>query len=101
MPAGTQPGLEAGAKTANTELRTLLLADFGLELYGNGIAATEDTIAKNPDVLGNLQAEVREKLIDFLQKEHPEALPRGRAALDITPPARDRLEPSNAQASAA
>jgi small-conductance mechanosensitive channel len=57
--------------------------------------------AKNPDMLGNLQAEVREKLIDFLQKEHPEALPRGRAALDITPPARDRLEPSNAQASAA
>src|ERR1700758_430257 len=37
-----KPGLEAGAKTANTELRTLLLADFGLELYGNGIAATED-----------------------------------------------------------
>jgi len=57
--------------------------------------------AKSPDMLGNLQAEVREKLIDFLQKEHAEALPRGRAALDITPPARDRLEPSNAQASAA
>jgi NitT/TauT family transport system substrate-binding protein len=32
-------------------LRTFLLADFGLELYGNGIAATEDTIAKNSDVL--------------------------------------------------
>jgi NitT/TauT family transport system substrate-binding protein len=47
----SKPGLEAGAKAANTELRTLLLADFGLELYGNGIAATEDTIAKNPDVL--------------------------------------------------
>jgi NitT/TauT family transport system substrate-binding protein len=46
-----KPGLEAGAKASNTELRTLLLADHGLELYGNGIAATEDTIAKNPDVL--------------------------------------------------
>jgi NitT/TauT family transport system substrate-binding protein len=46
-----KPGLEAGAKASNTELRTLLLADFGLELYGNGIAATEDTIAKNPDML--------------------------------------------------
>jgi NitT/TauT family transport system substrate-binding protein len=46
-----KPSLEAGAKSANTELRTLLLADYGLELYGNGIAATEDTIAKNPDVL--------------------------------------------------
>jgi small-conductance mechanosensitive channel len=57
--------------------------------------------AKNPDALGNLQAELREKLIDFLQKEHPEALPRGRAALDLTPRALDRLQPSGAQASAA
>lgn len=46
-----KPGLEAGAKASNAELRTLLLADQGLELYGNGIAATEDYIAKNPDVL--------------------------------------------------
>ena len=46
-----KPGLEAAAKSSNTELRTLLLADHGLELYGNGIAATEDYIAKNPDVL--------------------------------------------------
>ena len=47
----SKPGLEAGAKTSNTELRTLLLADHGLELYGNGIAATENTIAKVPDML--------------------------------------------------
>ncbi len=47
----SKPGLEAGAKTANAELRTFLLADHGLELYANGIAATEDYIAKNPDVL--------------------------------------------------
>lgn len=46
-----KPGLEAGAKASNTELRTLLLADHGLELYGNGIAATEDYLAKNPDVV--------------------------------------------------
>jgi NitT/TauT family transport system substrate-binding protein len=46
-----KPGLEAGAKSSNAELRTLLLADHGLELYSNGIAATEDYIAKNPDVL--------------------------------------------------
>jgi NitT/TauT family transport system substrate-binding protein len=46
-----KPGLEAGAKASNAELRTLLLADYGLELYGNGIATTEDYIAKNPDVL--------------------------------------------------
>ncbi|HEY2137753.1 MAG TPA: ABC transporter substrate-binding protein [Xanthobacteraceae bacterium] len=47
----SKPGLEAGAKTANAELRTLLLADHGLELYGNGIAATDEFIAKNPDTL--------------------------------------------------
>src|SRR5690606_25622870 len=46
-----KPGLEAGAKTANAELRTFLLADHGLELYANGIAATDDYIAKNADVL--------------------------------------------------
>jgi small-conductance mechanosensitive channel len=57
--------------------------------------------AKNADALGSLQAELREKLIDFLQKEHPEALPRGRAALDLAPRALDRLQPSSAQASAA
>jgi NitT/TauT family transport system substrate-binding protein len=47
----SKPGLEQGAKDAGTELRTLLLADHGLELYSNGIAATEDYIAKNPDVV--------------------------------------------------
>jgi NitT/TauT family transport system substrate-binding protein len=46
-----KPGLEAAAKSSNTELRTLLLADQGLQLYGNGIAATEGYLAKNPDVV--------------------------------------------------
>lgn len=46
-----KPGLEAGAKSANAELRTFLPADQGLELYSNGIAATEDFISKNPDVM--------------------------------------------------
>jgi NitT/TauT family transport system substrate-binding protein len=46
-----KPGLEAGAKDAGAELRTFLLADHGLDLYSNGIAATDDYIAKNPDVL--------------------------------------------------
>jgi NitT/TauT family transport system substrate-binding protein len=46
-----KPGLEAGAKGANAELRTLLPADHGLALYSNGIAATEDFIARNPSVL--------------------------------------------------
>src|SRR5262245_49151433 len=47
----SRPGLEAGAKDAKAELRTLLLADHGLELYGNGIVATEETLASNPDLV--------------------------------------------------
>jgi NitT/TauT family transport system substrate-binding protein len=47
----SKPGLEAGAKDAHAELRTLLLADHGLELYGNGIVATDETIAESPDLV--------------------------------------------------
>jgi NitT/TauT family transport system substrate-binding protein len=46
-----KPGLDVGAKGAGAELRTFLLADHGLDLYSNGIAATDDYIAKNPDVM--------------------------------------------------
>jgi hypothetical protein len=31
----------------------------------------------------NLRCAVREQIVDFLQKEHPEALPRHRAEMDI------------------
>ena len=34
--------------------------------------------ARAPDQTFDLRCEVREKLIDFLQREHPEALPRSR-----------------------
>ena len=47
----SKPGLEAAAKASNAELRTLLLADHGLELYANGVSATEDYISKNPDLI--------------------------------------------------
>jgi NitT/TauT family transport system substrate-binding protein len=47
----SKPGLETAAKASGTELRTFLLADHGLDLYGNGIAATQDYIANNPDIL--------------------------------------------------
>lgn len=47
----SKPGLSAGAKAKNAELRTFLLADHGLQLYSNGIAATEDYLAKNGDVV--------------------------------------------------
>jgi NitT/TauT family transport system substrate-binding protein len=47
----SKPGLEKGAKDAHAELRTFLLGNEGLELYGNGIATTEDYLAKNPDVV--------------------------------------------------
>src|SRR5262245_64819957 len=46
-----KPGLEAGAKGVNAELRTLLLADYGLDLYSNGLAVTEGYLARNPDVM--------------------------------------------------
>jgi NitT/TauT family transport system substrate-binding protein len=46
-----KPGLEAGARDANTELRTFLLSDHGLELYSNGIAVSEDYLAKNGDLV--------------------------------------------------
>jgi NitT/TauT family transport system substrate-binding protein len=46
-----KPALEAGARAGNAELRTLLLADHGLDLYSNGIATTDDYLAKNPDVV--------------------------------------------------
>jgi hypothetical protein len=43
----------------------------------------------------NLCAEVREKLIGFLQREHPEALPRRRTEFMETP-ARSSSEPAAA-----
>ena len=46
-----KPGLEGGAKEANTELRTLLLSDHGLELYSNGLAASEEYLARNGEVV--------------------------------------------------
>ena len=46
-----KPGLEAGAKKADAELRTYLLGDHGLELYSNGIATTEAYLAEKPDVV--------------------------------------------------
>ena len=47
----SKPGLEAAAKTKGAELRTFLLADHGLTLYSNGVVATENYLAKNPDVV--------------------------------------------------
>ncbi len=47
----SKPGLEAAAKEQHAQLRTFLLADHGLELYSNGIAATDEYLKKNPDVV--------------------------------------------------
>jgi len=46
-----KPGLEGGAKDVHAELRTLLLSDHGLDLYSNGLAASEDYLARNGDVV--------------------------------------------------
>jgi hypothetical protein len=40
--------------------------------------------AGNSGAVFDLRCEVREKLIDVLQREHPEALPRQRSELAIT-----------------
>jgi len=49
--AMAKPGLEAGAKDINAELRTFLLGDHGLELYSNGIGVRDDYLTKNGDVV--------------------------------------------------
>jgi NitT/TauT family transport system substrate-binding protein len=46
-----KPGLEAGARDANNELRTFLLSDHGLELYSNGLAVSEDYLARNGELV--------------------------------------------------
>jgi len=48
--------------------------------------------ARNSSALGDLQAEVREKLIMFLQRDHPAALPRRREEVDLGPAARAGVE---------
>jgi small-conductance mechanosensitive channel len=57
--------------------------------------------AKNAEVLNDLQADLREQLVGFLQKEYPSSLPRRRTEFDLTPQTRERLEPTNARASSA
>lgn len=49
--AMARPGLEAGAKSAGATLTTFLLADHGLDLYSNGIAARQEYIKDNPEVM--------------------------------------------------
>lgn len=49
--AMAKPGLEAGAKSAGATLTTFLLADHGLDLYSNGIAAKQEYIKDNPDLM--------------------------------------------------
>jgi small-conductance mechanosensitive channel len=57
--------------------------------------ATEGTVelralmsAQSSPVLWELRCEIREKLLDYLQREHPESLPRTRAELVQDSPAR-------------
>jgi len=46
-----EPGLSRGAAKDGKALTTYLLGNHGLELYANGIAATEAYINENPEVL--------------------------------------------------
>ncbi|MGN6573996.1 MAG: mechanosensitive ion channel family protein [Pseudolabrys sp.] len=60
------------------------VTDFKHDTMELRILASAGTSGKVFD----LRCEVREKLVDFLQREHPEALPRQRTELAV-----DRLEP--------
>jgi NitT/TauT family transport system substrate-binding protein len=42
---------EARASEAGVKVHSLKYADFGLQMYSNGLLATEETIQKKPDVL--------------------------------------------------
>lgn len=46
-----QPTLEARARAAGTELKTLLLSQTSLDLYSNGIAVHETMLITNPEVV--------------------------------------------------
>lgn len=45
----SKPGIDRAVK--NAKVRTLLLADFGLDLYSNGIGATEAYLKQNPETV--------------------------------------------------
>lgn len=47
----TQPGISRAAKGQKKKARALFLADFGLQLYSNGIGAKEAFIRDNPKVV--------------------------------------------------
>jgi small-conductance mechanosensitive channel len=69
---------------------------INVQVTNTSAAAIEVRVLLSADSAGNtadLCAEVREKLIGFLQREHPEALPRGRNET-IAPPARNGAPPS-------
>src|SRR6266542_1131525 len=57
--------------------------------------------AKSAGALGDLRNEVREKLLAFLRDEHPAALPRHRADVDLSAAARSAMEAAAPDASAA
>jgi small-conductance mechanosensitive channel len=57
--------------------------------------------AKNAGTLGDLRNEVREKLLAFLRDQHPEALPRHRAEVDLSASARTAMQPAAPDVSAA
>ncbi|MBO32958.1 MAG: hypothetical protein CMM74_08285 [Rhodospirillaceae bacterium] len=47
----TKPAITRIAKRSGKQARSLLLADFGLKLYSNGIGAKESFIKNNPEVV--------------------------------------------------
>jgi hypothetical protein len=61
--------------------RALLPCSVALHVTERTLELLVIVSAPNADALGDLRADVRERLVDFLQQRYPECLPRLRADL--------------------
>lgn len=79
--AVNRPSLEARAREMGKELVGVYFADWGLDIYSNGLLTSDDMIAKKPDLVRRFSKAALESLawtienqdaaIDILMKYHP------------------------------
>jgi NitT/TauT family transport system substrate-binding protein len=71
----SKPGIERAAP--NAKVRALLLADFGLDLYSNGIGAKESYLKENPEIVKKfVRATLRGYQFAFKNKSEAAVLER-------------------------
>jgi NitT/TauT family transport system substrate-binding protein len=71
----SKPGIERAVKDG--KVRSLLLADFGLDLYSNGIGAKESYLKENPEIVKKfVRATLRGYQYAFKHKKEAAALAR-------------------------